>query len=327
MRFTADMKIGDIVSHPLFKQMEGQFVSKPEGDWFLETGESRYEISLKDLQKECIGWDPGDLLKGFERLADIAEKREQYVYGLESGAKLIYMPADEKKTETVGIMCAGGGYTCVCTFIEAMPVAARLNELGMDCFLLNYRTGSCGLYPDGLMPRPLDDIALAWRFIKDHQDEFGVDAESYIIAGYSAGGHAVGMWGTKEFGSRRYGIPVPRLLMPVYPFIGFDNRPFDRIKRSAENMFGKGYDESLLDRFTVSHQIDEGYPRTYIAHAVDDPAVTIQDSIDLAAALQEKGVPYVFEKAPFGGHGFGLGTGSGAEGWVDRALEFMEKQI
>ena len=44
-------------------------------------------------------------------------------------------------------------------------------------------------------------------------------------------------------------------------------------------------------------------------------------------ALSAMGVDTEFHHYPGLGHGFGLGTGTAAEGWFDDAVAFWEKQI
>ena len=56
------------------------------------------------------------------------------------------------------IACAGGAYKCVCTMIESIPVAARLNALGYDVVIPNYRVGM-----EHVMPKPLEDVAATYR--------------------------------------------------------------------------------------------------------------------------------------------------------------------
>ena len=43
--------------------------------------------------------------------------------------------------------------------------------------------------------------------------------------------------------------------------------------------------------------------------------------------LQTLGTPTEFHAYPGLGHGFGLGTGTAAEGWINDAVAFWEKQM
>ncbi len=44
-------------------------------------------------------------------------------------------------------------------------------------------------------------------------------------------------------------------------------------------------------------------------------------------AMKAKGIDVEFHKYPDLGHGFGLGIGTSAEGWIDDAIEFWKKHI
>ena len=42
------------------------------------------------------------------------------------------------------------------------------------------------------------------------------------------------------------------------------------------------------------------------------------------AALRQAGTAVEYRKYPNLGHGFGLGTGTSADGWIDEAIQFWE---
>ena len=44
-------------------------------------------------------------------------------------------------------------------------------------------------------------------------------------------------------------------------------------------------------------------------------------------ALSRLGIDTEFHHYPGLGHGFGLGTGTAAEGWIDQAIDFWERQF
>ena len=45
----------------------------------------------------------------------------------------------------------------------------------------------------------------------------------------------------------------------------------------------------------------------------------------MEAALTKAGVAHRIERVSSGGHGFGLGTATAANGWISRALDFVEE--
>ena len=320
MDITKDMTLREIMALPCFVQMQGQFVSSSMGDWFKD----KYDLTLPQLQEQNPTWFHGDILYGLNRLKEVASERAQYVYAVGDGIHLIHLPAKNKKFDSFAILMAGGAYGAVCTLGESLPVAAKLNALGMDCFCLNYRTATKSSFLKGLMPQPMDDLASTWKFIKANEARFGVKAENYIAGGFSAGGHLAAMWGTPHHGARSYGIPNPKMLMLVYPLISMENLHGPGATMIGTGMFGAGFGKKKVQDYAAHRHVDAGYPSVYLVQAVDDDTVSIQDSYDMESALKEAGVPHAIERVASGGHGFGLGSATPASGWVERELQFTD---
>ena len=320
MEITKDMTLRKIMKLPCFAQMQGQFVSTSMGDWFQD----KYDLTLSQLQEQNPTWFHVDLLYGLNRLQEVASEKEQYVYEVHEGVKMIHLPTKKKKYDTCAILMAGGAYGAVCTLGESLPVAAKLNELGMDCFCLNYRTATKSSFLKGLMPEPLDDLAAAWQFIKANEALFGLNAENYIAGGFSAGGHLTAMWGTPHHGARYYGIPNPKLLMLIYPLISMENLHGPGAAMIGTGMFGAGFGKEKIQEYAAHRHVDEDYPSVYLVQAMDDDTVPIQDSYDMETALKASNVRHTIELPVSGGHGFGLGSATPAKDWVERALHFMD---
>lgn len=291
------------------------------GRFFEENG----LLTLAQLQEQSPTWNAQDLLYGLRRLEE--PYKVCSVYGGEdprkATVKLTFLPAREKKHETFVILLAGGAYGAVCTMVESLPVAARLNELGYSCFCLNYRTAVQESFVHGLMPQPLEDLAAAWRYIRGHADEFGVDPQDYAVSGFSAGGHTAALWGTENLGARKYGLPQPKCLILGYPLITMANVPEGPVKKyMCTGMFGAGFTERDIQTYDASRNTDEGYPSCFLARALDDPTVSKKDGDGMKMALGEK--CRIFE-AKTGGHGFGLGSATPLCGWVEAAAHWMEE--
>ena len=249
MKITKDTKLKDIHNAPEFAQSRGHLIS---GNTDIFNAESA-EISLEELQQSHPTWNHQDLIYGLERLQEVAGTGGQYVYPVYADkevkidshlgqVQLIHMPASQKKRGDYAILLAGGAYGAVCTMVESLPVAAKLNEMGIACFCLNYRTAVQESFTSGLMPKPLDDLAAAWRFIKSNQEHFGVNAEDYLAGGFSAGGHTTALWGTTHLGFRKYEIPAPKMLLLGYPLITMENQKPGQITDYMNlGMFGAGY--------------------------------------------------------------------------------------
>lgn len=334
MEIAKEMKIKDIHQVPEFKQAKGHLISGSEDFFKGENG----ELTLVQLQEKNPTWNHHDLLYGLERLREVALVHPQYVYPVYSvedveqdshlqQVQLLYLPSEKKvEGQPIAILLAGGAYGAVCTMVETLPVAARFNELGVTCFCLNYRTAVQESFVSGLMPKPLDDLAAAWRYIHKHQDGFNVDAENYIVGGFSAGGHTTALWGTEHLGYRNYGIPSPQMLMLGYPLITTENLPTGPIADYINlGLFGDQHSSEDIHRYSANYHVDAEYPRVYLVQSKDDDTVPIKDAEDYVAALEKAYVPFHIEYAESGGHGFGLGSATPLSGWVERTMAFLNE--
>lgn len=322
MDLSMNMTLGEIIRLPCFSQMQGQFVRSCGGDWLRE----KEGLTLLTLQQQNPTWFCEDVYFGLNRLREISRIRDQYVFQLSSGAGLIYLPADEKRNATFALLAAGGGYGAVCTLQESLPVAARLNELGIDCFCLNYRTATKESFLHGLMPRPLEDMASALRFLDENRNRFGIQIENYIAGGFSAGGHLCAMWGTPHKGARSYGLPNPKALLLAYPLISLENLQGPMASVLCTGLLGENAKSEAITSYSANRHVDAAYPPVYLCLSEDDTTVPAKDAKDMETALAAANVRCRVERVSCGGHGFGLGTATPARGWVERTIHFMEEK-
>jgi acetyl esterase/lipase len=213
------------------------------------------------------------------------------------------------------LICAGGGYAGVATMQEAYPVAKALYEVGYSAFVLQYRTGKAALAPN-----PLEDLAQALRVILMNAEKFQLNTDDYGIIGFSAGGHLAASFGLENIGYAHYGLPRPGMMILAYPVITMGECTH---AGSRDNLLDKNNTQQI-DRYSVEKHITERYPKTFLWQCDHDKTVPVENSRLLVQALKNSQVPYVYETFPSDAHGWGLGTGTVAEGWLDRALEFWQ---
>lgn len=84
--------------------------------------------------------------------------------------------------------------------------------------------------------------------------------------------------------------------------------------------------KDLWDAYSIEKQITENYPKTFVWQCNRDNTVPIENTRLLAEALKEHGVPYIYETFSSDAHGWGLATGTVAQGWLERAVQFCENQ-
>lgn len=223
------------------------------------------------------------------------------------------------KKHKCAIVCPGGGYFAVCSYIEGVPIAKKLNKLGISAFIVYYR-----VQQEAVFPNPQDDLAEAIRQISRKAEEYMVDMENYSIWGASAGGHLVGSFGTEAMGYRKYNLPAPGALILSYPVVTLEKALTHAGTR--ENHIGAeaSHEEELAH--SVHTNVDPQYPPTFVWCGDADTTVPPENSAMMAKALEQNGVPYVHKVYPGVKHGVGPGTGTAAEGWIDEAVRFWMAQ-
>lgn len=292
--------------------------------------------TLKDIQRKNPTWKAIDMAYGLNVIWKNQKENMPFLYSVygeeerkrepeKEDVKLLFFPAKkETKCQKTAILAAGGGYGAVCSLSEAFPVAARMREHGIDVFCLNYRVA--GTEP--LFPKPMEDLAAAYSYLKRNEEKLGISMRGYAVGGFSAGGHLAACWGTKTLGYRKYGFEKPAVLFLAYPMVNVWDTvhalPEPICSMMMRGYLGETYTRESCRQYDVDLAVDREYPAVYLIQAADDPTVPVWNSERMMEKLGRSGVPCEYEKPVAGGHGFGLGTGSPAEGWAERAVTFWK---
>lgn len=247
---------------------------------------------------------------------------------------LYHFPAPGGKRTKCVIYLPGGSYTSCNPYDVCVPAAAEAAEMGYSAFVLTYRVGE---YAGDLAPA--EDVANGIRYIFDHAEELNVDPEGYMLTGFSAGGHLAGLFAS-EAGYKTYDVPKPGAVGLAYPLInvteGFFenwNAVSDFVNSHLRNnciriMLGKeasGDDAAVLDIMSL---VTPDYPPTFLVQGDKDFLVRSKGNADLMAkALEENAVPCEYRLYHGLTHGFGIGTGTEAEGWNRDAILFWTDLI
>jgi acetyl esterase/lipase len=209
---------------------------------------------------------------------------------------LLYYPADKAAAVgTAAIVAPGGGFRTLMMSYEGVDVAKRLNRMGVDAFVLKYRTTHVGTAPAGGDPQAGQNVRemagadgqQAVRLLRLRAAEFGVLPKRIGFIGYSAGGAVV--------------------LAAVYG-------PADARPDFAAPIYAAGADATPPP---------EGAPPLFIAVAADDQTVGFQGSMDLFGAWRKAGLPAELHVFQTGRHGF-VAKGGGADNYLDRVEEWMK---
>lgn len=226
-----------------------------------------------------------------------------------------YIVKDGKK-HSVAVICPGGGYHWVCSFIEGLPYAKKLNSMGYSAFVVHYNCGKGHEYPT-----PHDDLARAISEIMKHSEEWNLDIENYSLWGSSAGGHLAASFGTDSMGYKNYGLPKPAAIILSYPVITMYENAH---KGSRSYLLGDNPSSQMMERASVEKQITTDYPPTFLWHGLADRDVDPTNSKLFAEALAKKVVKHNYVTFPGVDHGVGVGEGLPCEGWFENAVCFWE---
>ena len=140
-----------------------------------------------------------------------------------------------------------------------------------------------------------EDLARAIAFLHEHAEELDIDMTDYSLWGGSAGARMaawLGAYGTEAFGEQAYPRPA-----------------------------------AVVTQYTGLSEVTGDEPPTYCCVGTSDGIASYRTMEERVRRIQANGTDAeieVFQGLP---HGFGLGEGTVAEGWIDRAVAFWERQM
>lgn len=216
------------------------------------------------------------------------------------------------------IICPGGAYGMVCSYVEGEPFARVLNSMGIHAFVLYYHVREEARYP-----APQEDLARAVREIHTRGGEWKVDTENYSVWGSSAGGHLAASFGTENMGYASYALPKPGAMVLIYPVVtmGELTHPDTRT-----HLLGEVPSPQAVAFASVEQHVTAAYPPTFLWCGDSDQTVSPENSRMLRSALENAGVPHQYVEYPGVDHGVGLGEGLVCEGWIQSAVAFWLAQ-
>ena len=140
-----------------------------------------------------------------------------------------------------------------------------------------------------------EDLARAIAFLHEHADELGIDMSDYSLWGGSAGARMaawLGAYGTSAFGEKQYPKPA-----------------------------------AVIMQYTGLSEVTGDEPPTYACVGTSDGIASYRSMEKYISQIQQNGPNTKIEVFKGLSHGFGLGEGTVAEGWIDRAISFWEDNM
>ncbi|MGI6117235.1 MAG: alpha/beta hydrolase-fold protein [Bilifractor sp.] len=286
--FTENTPIGDVINEPSFDDW---------GRLIFPTDESYYSgDTLGELQ---LTWY-NDINP--EKTVEIVN----YFYqNTQQGNPVFYdIYSDEEKAEDpakadTGIFFFRGNPGAKTAIVNAGGGFAYVGAM-QDSFPVALELSKMGYNAIALIYRPgaqtaCEDLAHTIAFLEEHAGDMQIDMTDYSLWGGSAGARMaawVGAEGTAAYGEKAY--PQPAIVVTQY---------------------------------TGLSEVTGSEPPTYAnvgtADSIADDQV-MQDRIDAIRANGTDAEIEIFDGLP---HGFGLGQGTVAEGWVNHAVSFWENHM
>jgi hypothetical protein len=287
--FTVDTKIHDVIDHPAFNGF-GRLL-------FPTLFDIPARLPIKELYYLLPAYhtiNPENAAEVLNYLKDQSEAGNQVFYDIYTAEE---KAADPAKADTGLFFFRGdpGAKFAVLSSGMAFRYVGAIHDSFPQALELSKR----GYNAFTLIFRPgkitgTEDLARAIDFIFAHADELGVNTADYSIWGGSSGAHFA-VWytenGAQAFGGQDHGRPA-----------------------------------IIVTQYTASYELSGNDVPTY-ANLGDRDLYCQANEKDRIAKLQAQGIDAQLDLFEGCWHGFGLGIGTAAEGWVDNAVAFWQRHM
>lgn len=286
--YTAETPIAEVISNPDFGTY-GRLIFPADSGYY--SGDTLGNLSLTWYSN----MDPDKTVEIVNYMKDQAEAGERIFYDIYTQEE---KKADPAKEDT-GLFFFRGNEGEKFALCNAGGGFAYVGAM-QDSFPHALELSKKGYNAFALIYRPgaqtaCEDLARAISFIFAHAKELEVDTECYSLWGGSAGARMaawLGSYGPEAFG----GDSLPRPGIVVMQYTGHSD-------------------------------YTENDPPTYACVGRNDGIANWRTMENRINALKGFGIDTEFHSYLGLGHGFGLGTNTAAEGWLDEAVDFWEKQM
>ena len=223
-----------------------------------------------------------------------------YMLGeVSKGRQIFYQiyPAGDERAESTGLFFFrgnAGAKFAVCNAGGGFVFVGAMHDSFPHALELSRK----GYNAFALIYRPgadtaCEDLARAIAFIHENAEALGVDTRGYSLCGGSAGARMaawLGTYGTEYFSERKYPRP-----------------------------------SAVIMQYTGLSEVTGQEPPTYACVGTNDGIASYSVMQRRIAAIRANGTDAEIDIFRGLSHGFGLGEGTVAEGWLNNAVTFWEK--
>ncbi|MBZ0295083.1 MAG: alpha/beta hydrolase [Anaerolineae bacterium] len=289
---TTNNFVRDIVNHPAFEDFGELLLPRDDNARYYDTQLS----NVGSLMPYHGSVNPDIVVNAVNHLIDEVNDGETIFYDFYSAEQKQEDPTKEhtglffyrgNPDAPFAVVSPGGGFSYVGSLHEGFPLAQRISELGFNAFVIRYRIGS--------ERAATEDLAAAIDYIFRNAETLGVDTRDYSVWGGSAGARMAGniaLNGVAAYG----GANLPKPVTAVIAYTGQSTYSSD-------------------------------FAPAFITVAANDGIANVNTVQRRVENLENAGVEVEYRRYESAGHGFGLGTGTDAEGWVDLAVQFWQSQM
>ena len=289
---TTNDYVRDIVNHPAFNGFGELLLSRDDNSSYYNTPIS----NVGSLMPYHGNVRPDVIVGSVNYMIDEVNKGKTIFYDIYTEQQKQQDPAKRNTgifffrgnpNAPFAVVCPGGGFSYVGSLHEGFPLAQRISELGLNAFVIRYRIGS--------EQYATEDLATAISYIFRNAAILGVSSKNYSVWGGSAGARMAGNIA----------------LSGVSAYKG-DNLPEPA---------------TAVIAYTGQSTYSSNFSPSFITVAANDGIANVNTVERRVENLRNAGVDVEYRRYQTAGHGFGLGTGTDAEGWLDLAVRFWQRHI
>lgn len=288
--FTKDSTIGDVINNEAFAGF-GNLIFPVDRSYDLDT-------TLADIDDIYIWYnniDDDTTVNIVNFLKEESDRGEEVFYPIYTEEE---MNSDPDK-RNVGLFFFRGEENNKTAIVNVgggfMYVGAMVDSFphALELSRMGYNAFALIYRPDASLA--MEDLARAVSYLHDNASDLKIDIRDYSVWGGSAGGRMtawISTYGTESFGEKVY----PRPSAAIIEYTGLSEVTGDEVP-------------------------------TYSVVGTNDGIASYRVMEDRIERIKENGTDAEIEFFEGLSHGFGLGIGTVAEGWINNAVKFWEDHM